>query len=444
MLRPLLRPLTFLGSFGIVAVLSELHGSQIADDPYDFASTFRLAWAILYAVALGVASYGVGLPDGVRGMRGAIRAALLAAGVAALVISAVQLVSGDALLPRFVVFGAALACVPWWVACAALSGVSTARAGDRDRALLLVDAEEEAAVREELEGEPERPVALVGVLDPSDATSPTGTSGRGAVIEAVERTGANLVVLDRRAAEDESVVAQVGLLHERGIRVRTLTMFYEQWFGKLPIWELERTSLLFDIGEVHRVAYQRVRRLADLVISLVGLVPLALLVPFVALGNLVANRGPLLYRQQRVGKGGEPFEILKFRTMAPHEGPTSWTGEDDVRVTPFGRLLRATHLDEAPQLINILRGELSVVGPRPEQVHYVAELSEQLPFYDLRHLVSPGLTGWAQVKYHYGADLKDAMHKLQYEFWYLRHQSLGLDVRIMVRTLRSVVGRQGR
>jgi lipopolysaccharide/colanic/teichoic acid biosynthesis glycosyltransferase len=121
-----------------------------------------------------------------------------------------------------------------------------------------------------------------------------------------------------------------------------------------------------------------------------------------------------------------------------------WTGEDDPRITGFGRVMRVTHLDELPQMWNILRGDLSIVGPRPEQPRYVEELTQKLPFYDLRHLVRPGLTGWAQVKYGYAGDERDALEKLQYDFYYLRHQSIAFDLRIIGRTVRSVLGRKGR
>jgi lipopolysaccharide/colanic/teichoic acid biosynthesis glycosyltransferase len=164
------------------------------------------------------------------------------------------------------------------------------------------------------------------------------------------------------------------------------------------------------------------------------------------LGDLVANRGPLFYRQERVGKNGITFPILKFRTMRPQAGaqPSEWTTEDDPRITPFGRVLRRTHVDELPQLVNVLGGDLSIVGPRPEQPHYVRELVGKIPFYDLRHRVRPGLTGWAQVKYGYAGSESDALQKLQYEFYYLRHQNLTLDARIIGRTLRSVAGGRGR
>jgi lipopolysaccharide/colanic/teichoic acid biosynthesis glycosyltransferase len=270
--------------------------------------------------------------------------------------------------------------------------------------------------------------------------------GSSSLFEQVDADRPTVVVLDRRAQEEPSIVAQVAALHERGVRVRTLTGFYEEWLGKLPISELERASLLFDIRELHRAAYGRAKRLFDLPVAIVGGVVLVLVMPLVWLGNRVANRGPLLYRQVRVGKGGSTFTILKLRTMVP---PSSgdlvdeWTSEDDPRITRFGRVLRVTHLDELPQVLNVLRGDLSLVGPRPEQPRYVEELSEKLPFYRLRHLVRPGITGWAQVKYGYAGSESAALEKLQYEFWYLRHQSLRTDVRILGRTVRSVFGGEG-
>jgi lipopolysaccharide/colanic/teichoic acid biosynthesis glycosyltransferase len=145
-----------------------------------------------------------------------------------------------------------------------------------------------------------------------------------------------------------------------------------------------------------------------------------------------------------VGRGGRQFTIYKFRTMREGPAATSWTQQEDPRITPFGGFLRTTHLDELPQLVNVLRGDLAIVGPRPEQPHYVEELSAKLPFYGTRHLVRPGLTGWAQVKYGYAGDESDSLEKLQYDIYYLRRQSLRLDVRIMIRTLRAVVRREGR
>jgi lipopolysaccharide/colanic/teichoic acid biosynthesis glycosyltransferase len=348
------------------------------------------------------------------------------------------------LLPRFVVFGAALVLVPWDVVCTVLATGGRTRAEERDRVVAVVSVEEADALRAELAQAPEQNAAVVDDLRPIDARA--DQPRQRPLVESVLKTGATVVVLDREAQNDESIVGQAAVLHESGIRIRTLTLFYDEWLGKLPVWELERVSLMFDIGELHRARYGRLKRLFDLVAAVAGMVALVVVVPFVVIGDLLANRGPLFYRQARVGKNGTTFQIVKFRTMRPGADslPNEWTTEDDPRITPFGGLLRRTHLDELPQLLNVLRGDLSLVGPRPEQPQYVRELVGKIPFYDLRHRVRPGLTGWAQVKYGYAGSESDALQKLQYEFFYLRHQSLTMDARIVVRTVRSVVGGKGR
>ena len=346
------------------------------------------------------------------------------------------------------VFGSAILLVPWYLVCTALATDGGSRAAGRDRVLLVSDSSTAATVRREIAHQAERPARLVAVVPIEDTTGAgEDTPEPQPLVERVHRDHISVLVLDRDAQASDGLVAQAAVLHQEGVRVRTLSLFYEEWLGKLPLAELERISLLFDIGEVHRARYGRVKRLLDVAIALVLLPVLALVLPFVLIGDVVANRGRLFYSQDRVGKNGVIFRILKFRTMraaAPEGAPTEWTEKDDPRITSFGRMLRLTHLDELPQVINILKGDLSMVGPRPEQPQYVAELREKLPYYDLRHLVRPGLTGWAQVKYGYGADQEDALEKLQYEFYYLRRQSLSLDVRIVGRTIRSVVGGAGR
>lgn len=445
-MRRLARLLTFLGAAGVVFGLSKVHAAYVADPPYDFTGSSRFAWAVGYVVLLWIASYAFGVPDLPRSTVGAAATASAVAIAAALGVSVLQLLVGDALLPRFVVLGSALVLIPWWSACSVLARLGRSRDEDRDRVVFVGAADEADRLVEDLRVAPERHALVVAALLPEEARG-DGTASAKPLVDAVLAGRASVIVLDRSAGGDDLVIAQAAALHEEGIRVRTLLQFYETWLGKLPLPELERATLFFDIGEVHRQRYGRIRRVMDVVLGLLGLVPLLLALPFVALGDLVANRGPLLYRQQRVGKGGATFDILKFRTMRPAAGDAdgaAWTAVDDPRVTPFGRLLRASHLDELPQVINILRGELSVVGPRPEQPRYVAELSATLAFYDLRHLVRPGLTGWAQVKYGYAGSESDALQKLQYEFFYLRNQNLWLDLRVVGRTVRSVVGGQGR
>lgn len=436
-MRRLARPLLYAGIFAIVFGLAKLHAAQIGD--YDFTGSSRFGWTIAYVGLVVVAAYGTGLPDLPRTTRQAATSAALAPMAAALGISLVQLLTGDALLPRFVVFGTAIATVPWALLCVALARGGRMRAEFRDRIVVIADQVEAAALRDELAAEPERPAVVLDHLTPPEATTSDPRSRP--LVERVIAAGASLVVVDRSALADESIVHQAAALHEHGVRVRTLSLFYEQWLGKLPVSELERVSLLFDIREVHGSRYLRVKRLVDVAFGLAGCGVLALVTPPVMIGNLIANRGSLIYRQARVGKNGHVFTILKLRTMTqdPESSP-SWTATDDPRVTPFGRFLRRTHLDELPQAVNILRGDLSIVGPRPEQPHYVEDLRAKLPFYDVRHLVRPGLTGWAQVKYGYAGDERDALEKLQYEFWYLRRQSLALDARIVGRTVRSVTG----
>lgn len=442
-MRRVARPLLFVGTVAAVAGLSEAHAVAHG---YDYASSSRFAWSVAYMALLALAAYGAGLPELPRSRRAAALNAASATGAAALGVSVLQLLVGSALLPRFVVLGAPALIVPFAVLCAALARDGRVRDGRRDRVVAVAGMEESAHLGQELDARPERPAVLAGVLSPQDARSDGSGSGRQPLVDAVLATGATAVVLDRVALADESIVVQAAALHESGVRVRTLSLFYDQWLGKLPVSELERISLLFDIGELHRARYGRLKRILDTAGAAAGLVVLAGAVPLVWLGNWLGNRGPLLYRQPRVGKGGGEFEILKFRTMRPAGAgaASGWTTEDDSRITPFGAWLRRTHLDELPQVVNILRGDLSVVGPRPEQPQYVSELEAKIPFYRLRHLVRPGLTGWAQVKYPYGASEGDALEKLQYEFYYLRHQGLALDLRITGRTLRSVLGRGGR
>ncbi len=191
--------------------------------------------------------------------------------------------------------------------------------------------------------------------------------------------------------------------------------------------------------------FRRVKRLTDLLLAGVGLL---LALPFMLLAALAIRMdspGPILFRQKRVGWKGQPFELLKFRSMeveAEKNGGPQWAAVDDPRVTAVGRILRKTHFDELPQMINILRGQMSFVGPRPERPEFVGLLNESINFYHLRHYVLPGITGWAQVNYPYGASLEDAQRKLQFDLYYVCNASPLLDLRTMLRTARVVLFRQ--
>ncbi|MFN2504214.1 MAG: sugar transferase [Acidimicrobiales bacterium] len=438
-MRRLARPLLFAGTALAIVGLSKAHAVRNA---YDYTGSFRFAWSLAYIALLALAAYGSGLPDLPRTRRSATLSAFVSTSVAGLGISTLQLIAGSALLPRFVVLGAPAVLVPFYVLCSTLAQDGRTRAGQRDRVVIVAGLDEGIHLADELEANPERPAILASVLAPERAASTDGHERP--LLEAAKAAGATAVVLDRAAQAEDSIVDQAAALHEAGVRVRTLSLFYDEWLGKLPVSELERVALMFDIGELHRARYGRMKRILDVIAGLAGLVLLVLVTPLVIVGNLVANRGPLLYRQDRVGKNGKVFQILKFRSMRAGHENTEWTADHDPRITPFGSWLRRTHVDELPQVVNMLRGHLSVVGPRPEQPGYVEDLEGKIPFYRLRHLVRPGLTGWAQVKYPYGANELDAIEKLQYEFYYLRHQGLSLDLRIIGRTVRTVIGRGGR
>jgi lipopolysaccharide/colanic/teichoic acid biosynthesis glycosyltransferase len=438
--RRVARLLLYVCTAAVVLALGKYHARNIGH--YDYTGSIRFGWSFAYIGLLCLAAYGAGLPDLTRRWKLALASASAATGAAALAISALQLLVGSVVLPRFVVFGSALVLVPIYLALSVVSAGGRTRDEERDRVVLVGPADEAAILRDELAGEPEQAAALVATLGVEDARSLEVRVKP--LVETVIRERASVIVLDRQAQTDESIVAQAATLHENGVRVRTLTLFYDEWLGKLPLAELERVSLMFDIGEIHQARYARVKRLIDVAVGGLGALVLLVVTPFVVAGNLIGNRGRLLYHQPRVGRNGRVFDMVKFRTMRNSGVDSEWTNERDPRITPFGRWLRRTHLDELPQVLNILRGDLSTVGPRPEQPRYVQELIDKIPFYDLRHRVRPGLTGWAQVKYAYGASDSDAMEKLQYEFFYLRHQSLVLDLRILGRTVRSVIGRGGR
>jgi exopolysaccharide biosynthesis polyprenyl glycosylphosphotransferase len=430
----------YLGVAGIVLGLSVVHGEYIGD--YVFFETSRFGWAVGYCVWLGVVLYGFGLPDVYRDVRSAVVASIWAAVIGALGVSLMQLLLGAALLPRYVVFGSALLLVPWCLVCSKLSQSGRTRMEARDRVLVVGDSTFAARLRAELEDQPERPASVVGSLALDELLA--DVEGR-LLIDTAAGHRASVVVFEPDALMDERIVDQAAALHLTGVRIRTRPLFYAEWLGKVAVEDLARTSLFFDISQLHVARYGRFKRVFDVVAGVVGVVVLGIVTPFVVIGDLVANRGPIFYRQTRVGRDHHQFTIYKFRTMDDDDAAAAdWTIHDDPRITPFGNLLRRTHLDELPQVINILRGDLSIVGPRPEQPRYVAELTTKLPFYEFRHSVRPGLTGWAQVKYGYAGDETDAREKLQYDFYYLGHQSLRFDLMIAGRTIRTIVGGDGR
>lgn len=235
---------------------------------------------------------------------------------------------------------------------------------------------------------------------------------------------------------------------EWGISVTTMTDLYERLTGRVAI-EHAGSNLAVAMPVVQRPThrfYLALQRGLDIVGALVGCVLLGLFIPWVWTANRLKSPGPLFYDQERVGKGGRSFKILKFRSMRTdaEKFGAQWAQENDPRITPIGKILRGTRLDEVPQFWNILKGDMSLIGPRPERPHFVAQLTREIPFYRVRHAVKPGLTGWAQVRYRYGASVEDSLIKLQYDLFYIKRQSLLLDLEIVFKTIPIVLGFKGR
>ncbi|WP_338733355.1 exopolysaccharide biosynthesis polyprenyl glycosylphosphotransferase [Mangrovimonas cancribranchiae] len=232
-------------------------------------------------------------------------------------------------------------------------------------------------------------------------------------------------------------------LLEHGFPIKEYTQVYEDMTHRVPVQFVGKDFYkYFPFSRSNKNKfYLFIHRILDMLIALVGTLVGCCLIPLILLGNVFANRGPLFYRQERVGKNGETFKIIKFRTMikeAEKHGAV-WATKDDARVTLFGRFLRNTRIDEFPQFINILKGDMSVIGPRPERPQFIKELAEVIPFYETRHIIKPGLTGWAQVKVRYGASVQDSLVKLQYDLYYIKHRSFMLDANVLLKTLSAVI-----
>jgi exopolysaccharide biosynthesis polyprenyl glycosylphosphotransferase len=236
---------------------------------------------------------------------------------------------------------------------------------------------------------------------------------------------------------------------ELGVPVTTMSTIYERLTGRVPVefvgWDVEAITGYEDKPLAR--FFSLVKRAIDIMVSIIGLLLLALFIPPIALVNRISSPGPIFYTQRRVGKGAKPFRVYKFRSMVPDaegmEGAV-WASEDDDRITPAGRWLRKLHLDELPQIYNVLRGEMSLIGPRPERPKFVGMLSREIPFYRARHCVRPGITGWAQIHQDYGGSAEEAKAKLEFDLYYIKKRSLSLDLVILLRTITKVVGLKGR
>ncbi|MCL6565054.1 MAG: TIGR03013 family PEP-CTERM/XrtA system glycosyltransferase [Acidobacteriia bacterium] len=268
-----------------------------------------------------------------------------------------------------------------------------------------------------------------------------------------ETLGHRLTELARYARVDRVIVAledrrsimpvrELLELRLQGVKIDDATALLEKVSGKIEVDQLYPSWLIFSEGFRLNSTFLLVRRLVSILISLALLILVLPLIPLIALAIRFTSPGPVFYRQRRVGQFGRVFYCYKFRTMRADAeadvGPT-WAGDNDPRITPVGRFLRKTRLDELPQLWNVLRGDMGFVGPRPERPEFVEKLTAHIPYYHLRHIIRPGITGWAQINYHYGASIEESKEKLRYDLYYIKNISLSLDLYIVLQTIKTVV-----
>lgn len=316
----------------------------------------------------------------------------------------------------------------------------------REHVYVLGDGEHAENIIEAIRSRPDLGMEVVGCN--SSATNPHGPQS---VKEAVEhllkkpyRVDRGVIAIqDRRAAGLPT--ADLLRLRFKGVVLEESSSLMERIYGRMQLDGLRASSFLYVEGFRIRPSQQFSRQAVSFLAAACGLLLVLPALPFIIFAVRLSSPGPIFFSQVRVGQGGKHFKVYKFRSMrtdAEAKG-AQWASKNDPRVTRFGNIMRKTRIDEIPQLWNVLRGDMSLVGPRPERPEFISMLAEKIPFYSLRHEIRPGLTGWAQVRYGYGATLEESRRKLEYDLYYLKHASLGLDLLIMFETIKIIVRRRG-
>jgi exopolysaccharide biosynthesis polyprenyl glycosylphosphotransferase len=304
------------------------------------------------------------------------------------------------------------------------------------------------ALRDELAFAGVRRYTVVGTIDPAPhcrqpaAAGDEVLGGLADLRPIIRRHGIDLVLMTDKPSRMEVFDALADHCDDLRVRLSELSGFYEDVFGHIPVAVINAAWFQYILHPRYHPTPPPFKRVFDLVVSLMLLI---VMLPVLAVAALLVGckGGPILYRQVRIGEGGRPFTMYKLRTMRIScDGRPAWSWRGNPRVTRVGHVLRRTHIDELPQLFNVMRGEMSLVGPRPEQPHFVAQLERTLPFYSRRHTLKPGLTGWAQVHCSYAGSEDGSLWKLSYDLYYLKHRSMWLDLRILWRTLRTPLVRE--
>jgi sugar transferase (PEP-CTERM system associated) len=329
---------------------------------------------------------------------------------------------------------------------------ATRHVAPRERLLLVGTNEGAVRLARELHDRTDIGVEIVGFIDPDSGRVGAPILNPGVIgtiedIPAIVRgRGVDQVVVSLADARGKLPMEKLLEIKLDGVRFAHLPSVYEAYTGKIAVENLRPSWLIFSDG-FKKSRWQNVaKRSLDVCIASLGLILALPLMAVVAFAVALTSRGSALYRQQRVGQHGRVFMLYKFRSMredAEKATGAVWARKNDDRITPVGRLLRLTRLDELPQLWNVLKGDMSLVGPRPERPEFVSSLTRDIPFYGQRHVVRPGLTGWAQVQYTYGASVEDAMEKLQYDLFYIKNRSVSLDLFVIAKTVKTVLMQRG-
>lgn len=285
-------------------------------------------------------------------------------------------------------------------------------------------------------------VEVVGWTGNLDEEEPTRESVASHMLSLAREKGVHRVIVAMRDRRGTLPVEELLAIRLSGVKVEEATSWLEKISGMIEVEQLNPSWLIFSEGFHFSDGFMLARRLFSTMVAAIGLLLASPLLPFIILAIKLDSSGPVLYRQKRVGFGGKHFHCFKFRTMredAEADTGATWATDDDPRITRVGKFLRLSRLDEIPQLWCVLKGDMAFVGPRPERPEFVEWLSREIPYYGVRHMVRPGITGWAQVRYKYGNTLEDAREKLQYDLFYIKNASMGLDVLIMFHTIKIVV-----
>ena len=328
----------------------------------------------------------------------------------------------------------------------------TGQIGSRERLLLIGTSPAAVTLAKELFDRKDLGVHIVGFIDPDPARvgerlfNPAIVGTPDDIPEIIRTHAVDRVVVSLADARGRLPMDRLLEMKLDGVSFDHIATVYEEYTGKIAVENLRPSWLIFSEGFRKSARLRALKRATDLIVAGLGLIATMPVMLLVALAVRVSSQGPVLFTQQRVGLNNKVFTLYKFRSMRDNaEAATGavWATPGDARITPIGRFLRKTRLDELPQFWNVLRGDMSLVGPRPERPEFVRELTKQIAFYGQRHVVKPGLTGWAQVRYSYGASVEDALQKLQYDLFYAKNMSVGLDLFIIFKTIQTVVLRRG-